>query len=389
MAGKKVYQAQAPSAPAPAWSTAAEVADAFGEEARGRRFLVTGAGGGLGREVVRSLVRAGAQEVIAILRPRESGEAPRLELDLEGCSSTVVRCFACDLASRESVRALAAELENDGSHSALHGFVLNAGISAPPLCLVPATPGQEGQIELQMQTNHLGHFLLTHLLLLSAPSLKRIIVVSSDAHKLARDARRVGELWDRWCQQNYHSLLAYSESKLANILFARELQKRVPDGVLVLSVNPGIVPDTGLGRHAVAVGAPSDAGAISSGAATAGGEEGKKAWTCKLKTVQEGAACILYCALAPSERLEGGAYYADCGPAACSKLGRNDALAERLYVQSLRACGLAHEGEDEFEVGHHEVATKPVAPGSLATLQEGGSLTHELSTSGSPRVGVT
>jgi NAD(P)-dependent dehydrogenase (short-subunit alcohol dehydrogenase family) len=177
----------------------------------GRRAVVTGANSGLGFAVARELARAGAAVVLAC-RDRARGEAAVASIRGE-LPHAAVELELLDLADLASVRAFAARLP-DGPIDLL---VNNAGVMAPPRQLTV-----DG-FELQFQTNHLGHFALTALVLerlLAAPSA-RVVSVSSLLH-------RSGEIaFDNLQgEHNYNPWRAYSQSKLANLLFAFELERR-------------------------------------------------------------------------------------------------------------------------------------------------------------------
>lgn len=196
----------------------------------GKVFLVTGANSGLGLETVRVLASRGAQVVLAC-RDASKGEqaAEKVRAAVPGAK---VEVEALDLASLESVRALATKLQ--GRLEKLDGLCNNAGVMAPP-----KQQTKEG-FELQFGTNHLGHFVLTLALwpLLARTKGSRVVNVSS---LYARSGKM--DLEDpNWERRRYDEWSAYAQSKLANLLFSLELTRRAQErgeGVLVLSAHPG------------------------------------------------------------------------------------------------------------------------------------------------------
>jgi len=195
--------------------TASDWTEEHVPDQQGRRFVVTGANSGLGFEAVRVLAGRGAHVVMAC-RDGEKAERALAQLrqELPGASLEVA---ALDLASLDSVRAFAAHLlARQGSLDVLCN---NAGVMA-----IPRRTTRDN-FEMQLGTNHLGHFALTGLLLpalLRTPG-SRVVTVSSMAHRGGRI--RFEDLhWDRG---RYSKWLAYGQSKLANLLFTYELQRRL------------------------------------------------------------------------------------------------------------------------------------------------------------------
>jgi NAD(P)-dependent dehydrogenase (short-subunit alcohol dehydrogenase family) len=177
----------------------------------GTTALVTGANSGIGLVEARELARHGADVVLAV-RNTEAGEAAAARIRAAGVAGTT-RVEELDLASQESVHALADRFEGP-----LDLLVNNAGVMTPPRYRTTS----DG-FELQFGTNHLGHFALTGLLmpnLLAAPA-PRVTTVSSIAHNYGDGAVLEGNP-----AQGYSPQTAYGRSKLANLLFALELQRR-------------------------------------------------------------------------------------------------------------------------------------------------------------------
>ncbi|MHB1923913.1 MAG: SDR family NAD(P)-dependent oxidoreductase, partial [Acidimicrobiales bacterium] len=179
---------------------------------QGKVVLVTGATGGIGKETARSLARAGAT---VILSGRDAGRLDAAVADIRTGATGSVEGLSMDLASLQSVRAGARKLLERWDR--LDVLINNAGVILSGRQLSP-----DGY-ELTLATNHLGHFLLTNLLLdrLKASAPSRVVNVSSTAH---RGARSMG-FDDLQSERSYSAMGAYNRSKLANILFTRELAR--------------------------------------------------------------------------------------------------------------------------------------------------------------------
>lgn len=195
----------------------------------GRTAVVTGANSGLGLVTALELARAGAR-VVLTSRDAAKGEAAAAGIKRE-VPAAVVEVERLDLADLSSVREFAERYT--GSHDGLDILVNNAGVMAPPRYLT-----KDG-FESQIGTNHLGHFALTGLLadaLLATPA-PRVATVSSTAHRMGRI-----DLDDLQGERRYNNWRAYAQSKLANLLFAFELDRRAREaGVPLVSVaaHPG------------------------------------------------------------------------------------------------------------------------------------------------------
>jgi NAD(P)-dependent dehydrogenase (short-subunit alcohol dehydrogenase family) len=191
--------------------TAADIPDQSGRVA-----VVTGANSGLGRITSRELARAGAH-VVMTARDAERGEEA-LEAVRADVADAQVELASLDLADLSSVRDFARRFAD--SHEGLDILVNNAGVMA-----LPRRETADG-FEMQFGTNHLGHFALTGLLLerLLARPEPRVVTISSGAHRMGKI-----DFDDLQGERRYRRWGAYGQSKLANLLFARELQRRAEE----------------------------------------------------------------------------------------------------------------------------------------------------------------
>ena len=200
----------------------------------GKRFVITGATSGIGLEAARELVRAGGEVIIAARNPIK---AERTVLALGRERSSWVEC---DVSSLNSVRSAARKI--DGEFDVL---ILNAGIMA-----IPFTSNEDG-FEMQMATNHLGHFALAALLKDQITS--RVVTVSSSAHRMGDfGSGSLDEISSRIIAEeikdSYSPWKVYGTSKLANMLFGFELERRARANDLQFTsmvVHPGYA-DTNL-----------------------------------------------------------------------------------------------------------------------------------------------
>jgi NAD(P)-dependent dehydrogenase (short-subunit alcohol dehydrogenase family) len=221
-----------PSSTRDLW-TAADVPDQAG-----RIAVVTGANSGIGFETARVLAEHGASVILAC---RDDGKADtavaRIAAAAPHATVTVVRL---DLASLASVREAAGQIL--ASHDRLDLLVNNAGLMMPPRGVTA-----DG-FELQIGTNHLGHFALTGLLLgaLLPVEGSRVVTVSSNGHRAGRI-----DFGDLQSERRYSRMTSYGQSKLANLLFTYELQRRLAQAgapTVALAAHPGTA-STELIRH--------------------------------------------------------------------------------------------------------------------------------------------
>jgi NAD(P)-dependent dehydrogenase (short-subunit alcohol dehydrogenase family) len=196
----------------------------------GRTAVVTGANGGIGFETARALAAKGARVVLAC-RDERRGEDAERRLNGEGHPGRAL-FMRLDLADLSSVTGFADAFK--ASHARLDILVNNAGV------MIPAERVTADGFETQMGVNHLGHFALTGLLLpalLASPS-PRVVSVSSLVH--AMGCIDLDDL--NWRKRRYRAWRAYGDSKLANLLFIHELDRRFGEGRTPLraaSAHPG------------------------------------------------------------------------------------------------------------------------------------------------------
>ena len=275
-----------------------------GLDLTGKTILVTGSTSGLGEATAHALAQRGAR-IFAAARTTEKAEA--LCRTLSGAPHPV----ACDLADPSSVLACVDDIARTGA--VLDAIICNAGIMALP------------QLELafgyekQFFTNHIGHFLLVTRLVPRLAPRGRVVMVSSDAHRMAPPG---GIDFENLAgEQSYSAWQAYGRSKIANLLFAKALAKRLRSGPSAQSANavhPGVIMTnlqrsmTPFMRTLMQFGEP-----------------------LFLKTVAQGAATQCYVAVHPS-MTESGEYFADCNVRQPRRAARNGELAETLWQVSER-----------------------------------------------------
>ncbi|KAH8372626.1 hypothetical protein KR009_001284 [Drosophila setifemur] len=272
----------------------------------GKVFIITGCNTGIGKETVLEIANRGGTVYMAC-RDMNRCEAARLEIVKESNNPNVFS-RELDLSSMESIRRFVAGFKSE--EDKLHALINNAGVMHCPKSLT-----KDG-LEMQLGVNHMGHFLLTHLLLdvlkKSVPS--RIINVSSEAHRLG-----LINIDDLNSEKSYSRIAAYNQSKLANVLFTRELAKRLEGtGITVNSLHPGVV-DTELSRT----------------------------WPFPLKylikpftkTTKGGAQTSIYAALDPALEKVTGLYFSDCKPKDVARAAEDDKTAKFLWAESEKWTG--------------------------------------------------
>src|SRR5258705_1050914 len=210
----------------------------------GRLAVVTGANTGLGFETARVLATRGASVVLAVTNIEKGRRAAARIVDAAPGANVMVQHL--DLASLDSIRAAAEELRS--KHPRIDLLINNAGVM-----FTPKQTTRDG-FELQFGTNHLGHFALTGLLveqMLAVPG-SRVVTVSSLAHRIGARINFA----DLQGERSYNRVAAYSQSKLANLMFSYELQRRLSGAgtTIAVAAHPGLA-GTELARYTPAIAA--------------------------------------------------------------------------------------------------------------------------------------
>jgi NAD(P)-dependent dehydrogenase (short-subunit alcohol dehydrogenase family) len=264
-------------------STAAEIV--AGIDLRGGRAIVTGASSGIGIETARALAGAGADITLAV-RNTETGTRTAADITATTGNRTI-HVARLDLADQGSIATFVRMWSGP-----LHILINNAGVLLTKRQLTPE------RVELQFATNHLGHFALALGLhdSLTAASDARVVAVSSEAHL------RAPLIFDdlNFTSRSYEPMLAYGQSKTANVLFAVEAARRwASDGITANAVHPGAVIETNLARNL-------DPDILAAAIETAGYD---------YKTREQGAATSVLVAASPLLEGISGRYFADCNEA--------------------------------------------------------------------------
>ncbi|QYU70694.1 SDR family NAD(P)-dependent oxidoreductase [Leptolyngbya sp. 15MV] len=292
-----------------------------------RTAFVTGGYSGLGEETARAMAARGAS---VILSGRDADKLADAAGRIAAATGATVGTLACDLASLASVRAAGEEANRRFERIDL--LINNAGVMACPFARTA-----DG-FEMQFGTNHLGHFLLTVLLmpLVRKGSAQRIVNLSSRGHHIDRvhldDPNYAAREYEKWA--------AYGQSKTANVLFAVGLERRLADeGIHACAVHPGGI-QTNLGRHMDA----DDVAALLKRIVESTGEAPR------FKTVPQGAATTCWAATAAELEGRGGFYAEDCHVAAVDDADRrggvrtyavDPATADALWALSEELVGQA------------------------------------------------
>ena len=278
--------------------------------------LITGANSGIGKETAIALAKKGAT-VVMICRDQSRGEEARRDI-IEQSGNQAVELLIADMSSQQSIRTVAAEFQS--KYDALHILVNNAGAA------IGKRQESVDGIEMTFALNHLGYFLLTDLLLemLKASAPARIVNVASDAHRgMALDFD------DLQMEQKYSTFKGYGRSKLANIYFTYELDRRLngaadqraESGITVNALHPGVVRTN-----------------IWGGVIPLLGPVIKFIGRFLMRTPEEGAATSIYLASSPEVEGVSGKYFVDCAETRSSKVSCDEDIARRLWEVSEELC---------------------------------------------------
>lgn len=287
-------------------STAGDVTE--GLDLSDRTVLVTGANSGVGKESARVMCDRGAT-VYAVARSQEKAEGACADFPGEA------EPFVCDLSEPDEVRACVDEVEAalDEEEGELDAIVANAGIMALPEL------NQKYGYELQFLTNHVGHFILVTGLVDRLADDGRVVMLSSEGHRNTREGGiDFGNLSG---EAAYDAWSFYGQSKLANLLFAKELARRFSEDDehdrIANAVHPGVI-NTNLARHLNVVlrGLMSTVEPLF------------------LKSTGQGAATQTWAAVHPDAASLNGEYLCDCNVEEPSEYGRDAELAERLWDET-------------------------------------------------------
>ncbi|MBN1261622.1 MAG: SDR family NAD(P)-dependent oxidoreductase [Anaerolineae bacterium] len=284
----------------------------------GKTIVVTGATSGIGRATATALAARGAG-IIGVGRSPQRCEETREAIVAAHPEAQISFCLA-DLSSQQQIRALALEIERrllERGEKKLDVLVNNAGAVSRWYVVT------EDGYELQFAVNHLAPFLLTHELLpllRNAPAA-RVITVSSGSHYNTRVH------WpDVMLRHTYHCLTAYKQSKLANVLFTEEFNRRIgrETHIRAYAADPGLV-NTQIGTK---------------------GTGGLISWwwsrhSARGVTPEKGAETVIFLASDPAVAATPSSYWKDCRPKLPSRYARNAAHAARLWELSERLCGIA------------------------------------------------
>jgi NAD(P)-dependent dehydrogenase (short-subunit alcohol dehydrogenase family) len=318
-------------------SQAAEVAVALAAHIRNRTFLITGtSAGGLGASTALALAHHAPTQLILVSRTRAKVD-PVIEQIRSINPSIRVVFIPCELTDFSSVRAAAQKITDDAAISKIDVVVNNAGVMAVP----EYTLDKQG-FEMTLSACHLGHFLLTNVLLpktLAAGPGARIVNVTSHGHRISPfrfDDYNFsgGASYDGWT--------AYGQAKTANQLFSVELSRRLARrAIRSYGVEPGSIMETNLSAHISEAERERLSATISE---ISQRNTGKGFEVAPRRTLSEGTACVLVAALEPGLEGRAGAYVSNCRVGEAEGFAMNAGDARRLWEVSEGCVG------ERFEV---------------------------------------
>ncbi|MBK04225.1 MAG: SDR family oxidoreductase [Deltaproteobacteria bacterium] len=273
------------------------------QEDKGKVYVITGANTGIGKVTALELAKRGGRILMACRSEQKA--LPVVEEVQKESGNSDVHFIKLDLASLSSVKTCASHILD--TEERLDVLINNAGVASI------RGETQEG-FELAFGVNHLGHFLFTQLLLplLKKSTPSRVVTVASKAHYSVKGALNLDAV--KGATDTYVGLKEYEVSKLCNILFTKELAKRLEgSGVTCYALHPGVVASD-IWRRIPGIIRP----------------------LAKMFMIsnEEGAKTTLYCATSPDVAGESGLYYDECKQKKPSKLARDEALASELWRRS-------------------------------------------------------
>jgi NAD(P)-dependent dehydrogenase (short-subunit alcohol dehydrogenase family) len=281
------------------------------ERMKDRICMVTGGNAGIGKETAQALAQQGGHVVIVSRNPQRGEDAAQEIRAATG--NQMVDVLICDYASQDSIREMTAQFNRD--YPRLDVLVNNAG-----LIMMSRETTVDG-LEVTFAVNHLGYFMNTLLLMesLAKGDEVRIVNVSSDAHRGAKM-----NFDDLMGEKKYSGFGAYSQSKLANVLFTYELDRRLAgSGITTNALHPGFVA-TGFNKNN---------GGLMSGIMSIIGK-------IAARSPEKGAETSIYLASSPDVAGLSGLYYSDCEPVTSSAESYDQESAQRLWDVSLELTGL-------------------------------------------------
>ncbi len=280
--------------------------------------VITGANSGIGLEAAVAIARAGHRVVLAVRNPTK-GAAALADIQTRSGNDDVEQ-LPLDLASIASIRDFAATW--NARNEPINVLINNAGV-----VMKERTVTADG-FETTFGVNHLGHFLLTHLLLddlVAAGDDTRVVTVASGAHFFARQGLDFDDLMFERRRYSQMGMGAYAASKLANVMFTRELARRLADtNIAANCVHPGFVA-TNFAREG-------DGGRL--------GDLSMRLAKPFARSPEKGARTSVHVALSPEVAGVTGQYFVNSKVHACSKFAADDAACARLWNTSESLLGL-------------------------------------------------
>lgn len=309
-----------------------EVVQTFASRVEGRTFLVTGASvNGLGAAIAVALAQGSPEHIILVGRTKAKID-PVIE-EIAKVNAKVKAIFVqCELSDFDSVRKAAAAILDNKDVAKIDVIINNAGVMA----VTEYSRDKQGY-ELQLSSNHLGHFLLTNTLMpkvLAAGPGSRIVNTTSRGHKVGPFRFDDYNFSDG---RAYEPWTAYGQSKTANILYSVELARRLADrGIRSYAVHPGGILNTGLATH-LELESLAEIPAIA---------ERNNGWPsfppldpARFKSASQGAACELAAALDPSFDDRSGSYVLDCQIGEALDYATDADNAKKLWILSEELVG--------------------------------------------------